>query len=455
MKDDLDGWTWNSSGTESEDPPVVGPDGRVPRIRRSPAESARATAAWVRVRAVKLVTVAVVLALAIGGWQTYKYLTRYHEQMSGPHGDFPAALGSSAPVKPSRVVATFEGSMSGIAGGLYLHEEPRGVTAFSLRTGKSYWHYGREKTGLVDVTNSRDTVVLSFDDQLVVGIDAHSGKPRWHVKVPGDAKSGQSRLWLDKDTVILSQPASVTALAVHDGKRLWTAPPPKGCRKWAVRAPVALKDVVAYRATDCEGSSDEYVLSGMDRSTGHPRWQLKDEITGYWRLDDHTMATASVRDALVVTDVSGSRPRTRSTALSNDLSLGYADDNIMVFDSSNSRTLTAIRVTADRNRTAWTHPAAKGLEFGRPWIADGRVYVTQGVPPLDARRDKVPASARLLVLDARTGHELSRADLPKSLFQGENEDQRSLPAIRGAGSGVVLIGWADFAFSSVDLALAE
>lgn len=228
MKDDLDGWTWNSSGTESEDPPVVGPDGRVPRIRRSPAESARATAAWVRVRAVKLVTVAVVLALAIGGWQTYKYLTRYHEQMSGPHGDFPAALGSSAPVKPSRVVATFEGSMSGIAGGLYLHEEPRGVTAFSLRTGKSYWHYGREKTGLVDVTNSRDTVVLSFDDQLVVGIDAHSGKPRWHVKVPGNAKSGQSRLWLDEDTVFLSQLARSPLLRCTTESGSGRLPRPRG-----------------------------------------------------------------------------------------------------------------------------------------------------------------------------------------------------------------------------------
>ncbi|MEV6790597.1 PQQ-binding-like beta-propeller repeat protein [Streptomyces sp. NPDC051320] len=457
MNDKRDGWTWKSADSEAETevPPRTNRPWVVPR--RTPAESARATAAWFRAKWIKLTTVLVVLALAIGGWQTYTYLTRYHEQMSGPHGDFPAALGSSAPLRPAHSTR-FSATPEWVSGGLSLYKDMsgRGLTARGLRTDKSYWHYARKDTELLTATASEDTAVLWFGDGVVVGVDLRSGKPRWHVKVPGETDRNESRSWYTEGTVLLGRPDSVIGLSVRDGERLWSAPPPKGCRSWDDRAPIYLKDVLAFDAVRCsQGSERDSTLFGLGRDTGRIRWHITDPVTGYGRLDDHTLAALTVRSSLVVTDVSDDRPRSRSTQLSNEVALRGMGDDTVLLDTDDSTSLMARRVNSDgSSKVIWTRKADGGRQFGNPGIADGRVYVVQSRAPVDARRKHLPGDGRLLVLDSHSGRELHRSPLPESLFT-EDDFWTQSPAIRGVGSGVVLIGWNDIALSSTELALFD
>ncbi|WP_328536541.1 outer membrane protein assembly factor BamB family protein [Streptomyces sp. NBC_00344] len=459
MNDKMDGWTWKSADAEeAEAPPPTNRQWVVPR--RSPAESARAAAAWFRAEWIKLTTVLVVIALAIGGWQTYTYLTRYHEQTSGPHGDFPAALGSGAPLRPDRVQARLGSPPVGIVGGLLLKERNDGITADNVRTGKEYWHYGREDTALITEWVSNDTAFLWYEDGLAVAVNLHSGKPRWHAEVPGSTRDSGNRVWVSGDTLFVSRTDQLTALSTRGGKRLWSVAPPKGCKAWDQRTLVGLDGVEAIDANDCSRDSEHAeVLFGVDPATGSTRWHVDEEAIGYRRLGAHTLATLTLGGALITTDVSGAEPRTRETPLSHDVTPRGAgrSDGLLLLGSDENRSLTGRQVSADSSSKAlWTRKASKGLEFGIPRTTDGRVYVAQYRTPMAIRRNGGSGTAHLLVLDARTGHELHRTALPASLYDHVDDLALDQMSIVEAKYGIVTVGWiGDLVNSAAQAVLAE
>ncbi|WP_406347974.1 PQQ-like beta-propeller repeat protein [Streptomyces sp. NBC_00144] len=457
MKDRLDGWTWNSGGSDTE--ADSGPPSRgqyaVPRIRRTPAESARASAAWIHARWIKLVTVVTVLALAIGGWQTYKYLTRYHEQISGTHGSFPSALGTAAPERPDRVLPSGSGAPVGVVGGLVLHERDNGIAADNVRTDRTYWHYGREKTALISESVVSGAVVLWYEDGLAVSVDLHSGKPRWHTKVAGKVRDSGDRVWPSANTVIINQRDRLTGLSGRSGKQLWSIAPPKGCRGWELRPPLDLSGTEAFDATDCSGSLDG--LYGVDPASGRSRWHLQDPYLDYGRLGDHTLVTLTPVGSLVTVDVSGARPRTHSAFLAHHLDLRAISDGMVILSSADDTSFTARQVSNDSSSKAlWTVKADKGSELGLPRTADNRVYIPQYQPSAKAKQKKTHGSAQLLVLDARTGHELHRTELPDSLYGNPDDLDVGMMAVLGAKYGVVRVGLSGFLVSPEDqVTLAE
>lgn len=450
MKDRLDGWTWNSgdSDTEADSGPPARDRYAVPRIRRTPAQSARAAAAWIHVRRIRLVTVVTVLVLAIGGWQTYTYLTRYHEQISGTHGGFPTALGTAAPERPGRVLPSGADAPVGVVGGLVLHERDNGITANSVRTNRTYWHYGREKTALISESVVSGAVVLWYDDGLAVSVDLRSGKPRWHTKVAGKVREDTGdRVWRAGGTVVINQQSRLgsrlTGLSVRNGKQLWSIAPPKRCKGWDPRPPVDLSGVEAFDATHCSGLVWN-TLYGVDPATGQTRWHIRDQAMGYGRLGDHTLVSLAAPNSLVTVDVSGARPRMHSTFVPHDASLYGVSDGMVMLSSANDTSVTARQVTTDSSKVLWTVKADKGRALGIPRTADDRVYIPQYQRQMEAKQQKAHRSAQLLVLDARTGHELHRAELPASLYGSPDDVGVSMMAVLEAKYGVVRVGLSGF-----------
>lgn len=459
MKDRLDGWTWNSGGgdTEADPGPPRGDRYAVPRMHRTPAQSARAAVAWIRTRWIRLVTVTTVLVLALGGWQTYTYLTRFHEQMTGPHGAFPTALGTAAPERPDRVLASGNGAPAEIAGGLVLHERDYGVMASSVRTGRTYWHYGREKTTLIAESVVGDAVVLWYGDGLAVSVDLRSGKPRWHTKLAGQAREDTGdRVWRAGKTVIINQQDRLTSLSAGNGKLLWSLAPPKGCKAWDRKAPVGLSGTAAFDATHCS-ETEGVSLYGVDTADGRTRWHIRNEVVGYGSLGDHTLVSVGVTGSLVTVDVSGPRPRMRSSSLSPETYLRGISSGMILLSTGKDTSLTARQVSSDSSsKVLWTVKAEKGRVLGIPRVADGRVYIPQYQSPARAEQHKAPGPPHLLVLDSRTGHELHRTALPASLYRNPNAVATGTMAVLGANSGVVRVGWIGFLVSSEDqVALAE
>ncbi|WP_406136494.1 PQQ-binding-like beta-propeller repeat protein [Streptomyces sp. NBC_01089] len=460
MKDQLDGWTWKSGDSDAEADPEPPGRGRyaVPRIRRTPAQSARAAAAWIRARWIKLTVSVTVLVLAVGGWQTYDYVTRFHEQMSGPHGDFPAALGTTAPKRPGRVLTSGDSTPAGIVGGLVLNEQSDGTVATNVRTGKSYWHYGREKAALLAESLVGDAVVLWYDDGLVVSVELRSGKPRWHTKVARKVRSESGgRVWHAGDTVIISRQNRLTGLSARSGKQLWSIAPPTGCKEWDTRAPVDLSGTEAFDATECS-RTEAYAkeLYGVDPASGRTHWHLKDESIGYGRLGDHTLVSLTLSGSLVTADVSGARPQIHMTALSHDAHLRGISDGMVLIGSKDDTSLTARQVGDDSSSKAlWTVKAGKGYELGLPRTADGRVYIPRYERLTAPPTHQDPGAAQLLVLDARSGHELHRTVLPASLYEGTDDVGTGTMAVLGAGYGVVRVGWTGFVASAAQVSLAD
>ncbi|MFE2373494.1 PQQ-binding-like beta-propeller repeat protein [Streptomyces sp. NPDC059398] len=450
MKERLDGWTWNSGDDNKE--AASGPPAHdryaVPRIRRTPAQSARAAGGWIRGRWIRLTTVVTVLALAIGGWQTYTYLTRYHEQISGTHGAFPTALGTAAPERPGRVLPSGGDASPVVVDGLALHERNDGITADNVRTGRTYWQYGREKAALIsESVVGGGAVVLWYDDGLAVSVDLRSGKPGWHTKVAGKVREdSQDRVWRAGGTVVINQQDRLTGLSARNGKKLWSLAPPRGCERWDYRPPVDLADTEAFDARHCSGSEDG--LYGLDPANGRSRWHLRDPYLDYGRLGDHTLVTLTPVGSLVTVDVSGSQPRVHSAFLSHHLYLRSVSDGMVILGSDDDTTFTARRVSDDSSsKVLWTVKAKKGYALGFPRTSDGRTYIPQYRPPLEAKQQKAPGSAQLLVRDARTGRELHRAELPASLYTSAEDLAGSRMAVIGAQYGVVRVGWAGFLVS--------
>ncbi|MFJ5287968.1 PQQ-binding-like beta-propeller repeat protein [Streptomyces sp. NPDC088348] len=402
-------------------------------------------------------TVATVLALAIGGWQTYAYLTRYHEQMTGPHGAFPTALGAAAPERPGRVLASGDDAPAAVVGGLVLHERDNGIMANNVRTDRTYWHYGREKTALIAETVVSGAVVLWYADGLAVSVDLRSGKPRWHTKVAERVREDSGdRVWRAGGAVVINQQDRLTGLSARDGRQLWSVAPPRECKGWDHRPPLELSGAEAFDATRCSGSNGDG-LYGVDPASGRSRWHIKDRTIGYGRLGDHTLVSLTETGSLVTVDVSGSRPRTHSSFLSHDEYLRGISDGMVIVSSGDNTSVTARQVRNDSSSTVlWTVKAGRGRALGFPRTTDGRVYIPQYRSPVEAKQQKVPGSAQLLVLDARTGHELHRAELPASLYRSSDNLDVSTMAVLGAKYGVVRVGWSGFLVSPEDqVTLAE
>lgn len=165
---------------------------------------------------------------------------------------------------------------------------------------------------------------------------------------------------------------------------------------------------------------------------------------GYGRLGDHTLVSEGLRDSLVTVDVSGTRPLTHTTKLSHEEGLRGLSDG-MVLLGPDDTSLTARQVSNDGSSKAlWTVKAGKGRELGISRIADGRVYIPEYRPRTKPRQHIAPGLGQLLVLDARTGHELHRTTLPTSLYENAYGAEPGTMTVLSAGYGVVRIGWSGF-----------
>lgn len=403
-------------------------------------------------------TLALALVLGIGGWQAWERLgpTDYHEHISGVQGAYPTPLGHDAPAKPARVVRQLRDT-AGIIGGLSFHETDdddrgsRGLVALSLRTGKQYWHYSRDKAHVEKVRIADDTAALWWDDDVLVALDIRTGKPRWHQRVPlylDTVTDGESDPGLSSTNgrVLAFHRGELTAFHAKSGKRIWTADLPKNCRargkvSFSVRTAVAI-------SADCPPSSygDDAVF-GIDTDSGAVRWHLPNSHNLFLPLGEGKVFAGhwDSFDQAAVIDLSGTKPKIRTVADpdlgtegSGETVVGTRDD-----DKGAERVLRA-RSTRD-GHILWTRKPAKDTRLGGSLVSGGRVYVVE--QPQEGRGfTPEPGPARLLILDLTTGDLLHTAPFPKPPLDGD-DSQTLMPWT--AREGVVAVGWSGM-FTSRD-----
>jgi hypothetical protein len=422
-------------------------------------------------RTVVAVVVAALVAGAVAGWLEWRHAHRFHEHVTGARGAFPAAVGDAAPAAPDRVLRRTTNSYGVMDGAVSIDGTNDGIVARNLRTGQDYWHYGRGKTvlGRVALTGGGDTVATWWQDGLVVGIDVHSGKPRWHAKVSyGIHNPAKETDFADfdiaGDLVVAMTGDRIAAFDEHSGKHVWNGAIPHGCVLRSDGA-AAMRGAVIARA-QCHGSDDESdQLLGFDVRRGTLRWRTVDGIHPLISADDHTLVTSewTVRQTGAVIDVSGTKPVVTTRKGDGEDPTMTAGGGIVLGDhDADGVRLTAYGVTDGGKR--WTWRPAKGMTFGRPLIADGRVYVVQQ-PSAKASPSSDEAAtvsgADLVVLDAATGRQLHSTRLPSLTSDLDSfvipSEARLEPS--QAGHGVVAVGWASTIFTSGDtgdlLVLAE
>lgn len=415
-------------------------------------------------RAVAAAVIAAVVAGAVAGWLEWRHAHRFHEHVSGAQGAFPTALGDTAPAAPARVLRHTSNSYGVMDGALSIDEASDGIVARNLRTGKEYWHYGRSKAvlGRVAFTGGGDTVATWWQDGVVVGIDVRSGKPRWHAKVSygiHDPAKDDDFAGIDfaGTLVVAASGDGITAFDEHSGKRVWKGAIPNGCVLGSGGA-VAMRGAVVTRAR-CRGSDDQAEqLLGFDVRHGTLRWRVVDGLHSLVPADDHTLVTSqwTARRTGASVDVSGTKPVVTTRRADDEDPTVAAGGGIALGDyQADGVRLTAYGVTDGGKR--WTWKPAKGRTFGRPLIADGRVYVVQqpsassSSPSLD---EKITVrGADLVVLDAATGRQLHSTPLPSltsDLGQYDISSDARLQ-ITQAGHGVTAIGWAPSILSGTDI----
>ncbi|NGN64012.1 PQQ-binding-like beta-propeller repeat protein [Streptomyces sp. A7024] len=349
----------------------------------------------------------VVVALVVTGFLVYEHVTRYHEDTSGPHGDFPRALGSGAPEAPARVLRTLPDDTSGIVGGLSVSSDGKGVGTVNVRTGKEFWRYDREETTAGDVDFDRRTVAQWWDDGVLVGLDIRTGKPRWHADAPDTSPIVRI---LDGQVVTITR-REVAAYDEDSGKRLWRTRLPKGCKP-DDDGIYAMAGVDTLKVHDCEGG---FGRLGLDRRTGAVRWRIQDQSLLSRQLDADTLVWEEA--GLVRADLSRTRPVLHPEArFPGDSRLTEASDGVLltVRDAKSGKDEDEVlegRAARGDYPVRWTRRPAPGKRLSLPLVADGKVYVVQQRPL--SRSDKgQPGPAELLVLNADTGRLLHTTRLP-------------------------------------------
>lgn len=352
----------------------------------------------------------VVLALGVGGW----YLTRdpHDYRLDGPHGSFPAALGSGAPL-PAKTVATASRTVE-LAGGLALlpgkatlsfpdgkqsvQGTSRGVTAVNLRDHREYWTYTRPGRAVVDIAATDADVFALWNDGQLTRIDARTGKPRWRHRLDKTlAKEGRGHAQLiapQHGLVLIVASGRVDAFAADSGAPRWTARPAANCPFAQEQDPVftATTVVVASRKAPC-------AVSAYRLADGARAWNGPSGDTGVavhpLALDDTTVLLTGRQGGSVVGAADGRPVRT----VAMPVELWDARDGLIAGagqpeDSGRD----ALGVwDARTGRRLWQNPVGPGLRLdGGPLLAGGNLYVT--LTPEDGA-----AKPTLVVLDARTG----------------------------------------------------
>ncbi|WNE99055.1 PQQ-binding-like beta-propeller repeat protein [Streptomyces luomodiensis] len=392
----------------------------------------------------------VVLALAAGAGVTW-WLTRPDpqdgERVSGPHGAYPAALGTGAPAAPDHFVRKVDNAVA-VDGGLSFHEtdenddgSPEGLTARSLRTGTTYWHYKRGGNVIRAVRVVDGTAVLRYDDGTLIAIDARSAEQRWQQDLPKKSRFGD-RLWTANGVVATYAGDELIAVDLTTGKRAWTADVPESCDLGDVV--FILGTAFGVEATCGSGPRPEDVVLGIDARRGTVRWRHPDWMGGlrYLPLTDHTVYAPhwNNTDRGAVIDVSGTKPVIHTAP---DPDLAWDGQNrttvLTTFGKEGERwkenNVLRARGTDD-GRVQWTRHAPKDRRFGRALVADGRVYVVEQ-PQESRQRAPERGPARLLALDLTSGKPLHTAPIPVP----DREDSEDSLDVRAVRDGIVAVGW--------------
>ncbi|MFJ6571239.1 PQQ-binding-like beta-propeller repeat protein [Streptomyces sp. NPDC091292] len=428
----------------------------------------RRTARWAAaLRASPRITLAVALALALllggAGWWTYDRLTDDgpREWSRGPESPVPAALGTEAPVRPSEEVRRMDGGPSAIVGGLTLHsgtsDEGSHLTARDIRTGKTYWAYGRERSAIYGLEFSDDLAVVWWSSgpsgHALTAIDLRTGTARWRLEPPtlmdGYHHMSSQVAILDRTVYVMTE-AELWALSAADGERRWRAGPPKGCEQWAAFEDlVQTRDLVTALATDCaddpayddDPQTARNARVGLAPDTGTVRWREPQDasLRPVLRVDDTTLLRAEDDpDRVSVIDVSGARPRIRTFPFADDHSTRGVHEGTLVAQSRAESA--AVRgVSLADGEQQWIRRPARDTRFGAARVADGRVYVVEQ-PFQEESWPPEAGPSRLLVLDAVSGEELHTTDLPRLRLTGSGSVRQELVVGR-AQDGIVTVYW--------------
>ncbi|MCP2337208.1 outer membrane protein assembly factor BamB family protein [Actinomadura rupiterrae] len=363
--------------------------------------------------------VALVVLVLAGGW----YLTRepHDYRVDGPHGSFPAALGSGAPV-PSRTVATASRTVE-LAGGLALlpgkatlsfpegkqsvRGTSRGITAVSLRDHRAYWTYTRPGRAVIDIAATDGDVFALWNDGQLTRIDSRSGKPRWrhHLDQPL-VKEGRQHAQLiapQHGLVLLVASDRVDAFAADSGAARWTGRPADGCPFALDQNPVFTGTTVVIASRNDRCTVAAYRLDNGGRAWTGPSGVA--EVAAHpVAVDDTTVLLTGRQGGTLVAAADGRPVRQLTTPVelwdaSGGLVVGAGQpedsgrDALGVWDASTGRRL-------------WQNPVPTGFRLdGGPLLAGGQVYVT--LTPEDGK-----AKPSLVVLDARTGARKASLDPP-------------------------------------------
>ncbi|MFI0937183.1 PQQ-binding-like beta-propeller repeat protein [Streptomyces sp. NPDC021020] len=414
------------------------------------------------------VTGVVVVAVAAGGWLWARHGDDRHETITAATGAYPAAFGSAPPDAPGTAVRRTADSY-GVTGALSVDEiadldlHHDGVEAHDLHTGKSYWRYTRTGADLnrVALSGTGDTVALWWEDGLITALDVRTGKPRWrhtltYGDLPGDS-GGIADLRMSGGLVLAQRRGDLTAFDTVSGKKRWTAELPEGCGQ--TYGMVRLMDKTVVAEGSC-GKDQENQLFGFDRQSGELRWKLAYKFLSPVPAGDHTLVSTmwSGGDSGATVDISGAKPAVTTYSVLSDQPVVAADDDVVLCVDNTERndehegSLVAFGVGDHRQR--WTAQPAKGLRFGDPLLAGNRVYVVEQPSRVDIDDDLKPLldhyDARLVVLDAATGRQLSSTPVPvpkpDASWHDVQSDSELMP--QQATSGLVTVAWVGMGIGS-------
>jgi outer membrane protein assembly factor BamB len=336
------------------------------------------------------------------------------EDVTGPYGRFPEALGAAPPVRPARIIASTNGPVH-IVGGLALLADgdtitladgqhrragQNGITAIGLGDGRPYWTYQRKDAHVELIRVSGDDAYVLWNDGLLVRFDARRAKARWrrhHVAV--------ERLWVIGDTVLLVHPGAITALDARTGQRRWANRADSNRRYLETAASPAYLTGNVIVAHGENGSSD---VVAYDLRTGRMAWQRTVPLAPFpLVLGASTVVLGGPGEHTLLDGLTGRE----AGRLPSDGDLQVTAGNLAFGEpSAREDPLMAWDQTGHRR---WSRHAHPGQAYDSPPVADdGVLYVTEvGGKRPDLR-------LWLSSLAAGTGRTLATVRLPALIPDG-------------------------------------
>ncbi|MGH3757534.1 PQQ-binding-like beta-propeller repeat protein [Actinophytocola sp.] len=359
---------------------------------------------WTRRRLLILAAVAVVGA-AVGGYVVFG-VDRYDEEVAGPAGDYPPAVGDSPPADPSTVVSRAGSPV--ILDGLRI-ERGDGITAYDLRSGAEFWAYRRDGREARRVAAAGGAVYVRWDDGLLVRFDPRAAEARWHADTGGDE---YAELVTVGTTVAVLTDSGVTAYHAEDGDEAWSAPLRQGCTTRGEA--LAAGDVLVLGLLCREGGFGAQLL-GPD---GTDRWIGVEKGTRVIPAGEDRFAVAVLLgDATVYSAQTGEVVSIASSSVDQGT---YRSGNGEVLVSANPDAtedgeLAYAGWSTTDERLAWRVPTdGTWWPTGSPVVVDELVYAVRR----DADRD---THRTLVVYDAATGTERARTEVDLSEYVPDPE----------------------------------